>query len=137
MPCHHALAEALHAYINAAGIAEDRKGFLFRTARGHNGTNSKPPAIRLAVCSAASEKAPPCLSSTESRHIRTPAEASSMRLSMPNAVRLMLRAAIPEARAITASTVIHAIVNHSRRNASPLDHIVSGREQRGGAMRPP
>jgi site-specific recombinase XerD len=37
MPCHHALAEALHAYINAAGIAEDRKGFLFRTASGHNG----------------------------------------------------------------------------------------------------
>jgi site-specific recombinase XerD len=38
MPCHHALAEALHAYINAAGIAEDRKGILFRTSRGHNGT---------------------------------------------------------------------------------------------------
>jgi integrase len=38
MPCHHALAEALHAYIDAAGIAEDRKGFLFRTARGHKGT---------------------------------------------------------------------------------------------------
>ncbi len=37
MPCHHALAEALHAYINAAGIADDRKGWLFRTARGHNG----------------------------------------------------------------------------------------------------
>lgn len=37
MPCHHALAEALRAYIDAAGIAEDRKGFLFRTARGHNG----------------------------------------------------------------------------------------------------
>jgi site-specific recombinase XerD len=37
MPCHHALAEALHAYINAAGIDEDRKGFLFRTASGHNG----------------------------------------------------------------------------------------------------
>jgi site-specific recombinase XerD len=35
MPCHHALAEALHAYIAAAGIAEDRKGWLFRTARGH------------------------------------------------------------------------------------------------------
>jgi site-specific recombinase XerD len=35
MPCHHALAEALHAYINAAGVAEDRKGWLFRTARGH------------------------------------------------------------------------------------------------------
>jgi site-specific recombinase XerD len=37
MPCHHSLAEALHAYINAAGISEDRKGWLFRTARGHNG----------------------------------------------------------------------------------------------------
>src|SRR6516162_9794743 len=37
MPCHHSLAEALHAYINTAGIAEDRKGWLFRTARGHNG----------------------------------------------------------------------------------------------------
>jgi site-specific recombinase XerD len=33
MPCHHALAEALHAYIAAAGIAEDRKGILFRTSR--------------------------------------------------------------------------------------------------------
>jgi site-specific recombinase XerD len=38
MPSHHALAEALHAYINAAGIAEDRKGWLFCTARGHNGS---------------------------------------------------------------------------------------------------
>jgi site-specific recombinase XerD len=38
MPCHHALAELLHAYIAAAGIAEDRKGWLFRTAKGHNGT---------------------------------------------------------------------------------------------------
>ena len=37
MPCHHALAEALRKYIDAAGIAEDRKGFLFRTSRGHRG----------------------------------------------------------------------------------------------------
>jgi site-specific recombinase XerD len=37
MPCHHSLAEALHAYIAAAGIAEDRKGFLFRTSPRHNG----------------------------------------------------------------------------------------------------
>jgi site-specific recombinase XerD len=36
MPCHHALAEALCAYIDAAGIAEDRKGHLFRTSPGHN-----------------------------------------------------------------------------------------------------
>src|ERR1700736_6645302 len=28
MPCHHALAEALRAYIDAAGITEDRKGWL-------------------------------------------------------------------------------------------------------------
>jgi site-specific recombinase XerD len=35
MPCHHALAEVLRAYIDGAGIAEDRKGWLFRTARGH------------------------------------------------------------------------------------------------------
>jgi site-specific recombinase XerD len=38
MPCHHALADALHAYIAAAGIAEDRKGWLFRTAKGHVAT---------------------------------------------------------------------------------------------------
>ena len=35
MPCHHALAEALRTYIDAAGIAEDRKGWLFRTAPRH------------------------------------------------------------------------------------------------------
>jgi site-specific recombinase XerD len=38
MPCHHALAEALRAYIDTATIAEDRKGWLFRTARGHVAT---------------------------------------------------------------------------------------------------
>ncbi len=38
MPCHHALAEALRAYIETAVIAEDRKGWLFRTARGHTAT---------------------------------------------------------------------------------------------------
>jgi integrase len=38
MPCHHALAEPLHAYIAAAGIAADKKGFLFRAARGRTGT---------------------------------------------------------------------------------------------------
>jgi site-specific recombinase XerD len=37
MPCHHALAEALRAYLDAAGIAEDHKGWLFRTSRGHKG----------------------------------------------------------------------------------------------------
>ncbi|MHB0695257.1 tyrosine-type recombinase/integrase [Roseomonas mucosa] len=38
MPCHHALAEALHAYIQAAGIIDDRKGLLFRTSPGHKPT---------------------------------------------------------------------------------------------------
>jgi site-specific recombinase XerC len=37
MPCHHALAEELRAYIDAAGIAEDRKGYLFRTSPGQCG----------------------------------------------------------------------------------------------------
>ena len=38
VPCHHALAAALCAYIDAAGIGEDRKGYLFRTSPGHNAT---------------------------------------------------------------------------------------------------
>ncbi|MBV8400268.1 MAG: tyrosine-type recombinase/integrase [Acetobacteraceae bacterium] len=38
MPCHHALAEALRAYIDAAGIGEDRKGWLFRTSPRHTAT---------------------------------------------------------------------------------------------------
>jgi hypothetical protein len=36
MPCHHALADALRAYLDTAGSAEDRKGFLFRTSPRHN-----------------------------------------------------------------------------------------------------
>jgi hypothetical protein len=53
MPCHHSLAEALRAYIDADGIVEDRKGWLFRTARGHNGSTlsdkpmSQPDAWRM------------------------------------------------------------------------------------------
>jgi site-specific recombinase XerD len=37
MPCHHSLAEHLHAYIAAAGIAEEKKSWLFRTSSGHQG----------------------------------------------------------------------------------------------------
>jgi site-specific recombinase XerD len=53
MPCHHALAEALRGYIDAAGIAEDRKGYLFRTAPRHNATRlseqpmTQPDAWRM------------------------------------------------------------------------------------------
>ena len=53
MPCHHSLAEALRAYIDAAGISEDRKGHLFRTSRGHLGVDlseqpmTQPDAWRM------------------------------------------------------------------------------------------
>jgi hypothetical protein len=36
IPCHHALAETLHSYIAAAGIAEESKSWLFRTSKGLN-----------------------------------------------------------------------------------------------------
>ena len=52
MPCHHALAEMLRVYIDAAGIADDRKGWLFRTSPGQqrHGTcwRSHVPGGRLA-----------------------------------------------------------------------------------------
>jgi site-specific recombinase XerD len=38
IPCHHALAEALRAYIDAARIAEDHKRWLFRTNPRHAAT---------------------------------------------------------------------------------------------------
>src|ERR1700728_2411305 len=34
-PCHHSPAEILRTYIDAAGIADDRKGWLFRTSPRH------------------------------------------------------------------------------------------------------
>jgi site-specific recombinase XerD len=52
MPCHHALAEALHAYLEAAGIGDDSKGFLFRTSRGRRGDtlSARPMAQADAWC---------------------------------------------------------------------------------------
>jgi nitrite reductase/ring-hydroxylating ferredoxin subunit len=47
------LIEVVRAYIDSAGIVEDRKGWLFRTARGHNGSSlsdkpmSQPDAWRM------------------------------------------------------------------------------------------
>ena len=43
MPCHHNLDEYLHAYVDAAGIADDEKGWLFRTTVGRSGELSKRP----------------------------------------------------------------------------------------------
>ena len=37
MPAHHSLQEWLDAYLEAAGIGDDRKGFLFRTAERRTG----------------------------------------------------------------------------------------------------
>jgi integrase len=53
MPCHHALALELHAYIAAAGIGDDRNGWLFRTSKGTKGTTlsdqpmTQPDAWRM------------------------------------------------------------------------------------------
>ena len=38
MPCHHKLEMFLEEYIAAAGIADDPKGWLFRTTEGQSGT---------------------------------------------------------------------------------------------------
>jgi integrase/recombinase XerC len=43
MPCHHSLEAYLHAYIDGCGLAEDRKGPLFRTiARGTRRLSKTP-----------------------------------------------------------------------------------------------
>jgi site-specific recombinase XerD len=42
MPCHHALAQELHAYIRAAGIAKDHQDWLFRTCSAKTGTTLSP-----------------------------------------------------------------------------------------------
>jgi site-specific recombinase XerC len=38
VPCHHARTETLRACIDAAGLGENRKGFLLRTSPGHIAT---------------------------------------------------------------------------------------------------
>ena len=43
MPCHHKLDEYLHAYIEAAGLERDSKGWLFRTTTGRSGTLTDRP----------------------------------------------------------------------------------------------
>jgi len=49
MPCHHKLEAYLDAYIDAAGIAGDRKGPLFRSAILKTGKLSKERMSRRAV----------------------------------------------------------------------------------------
>jgi integrase/recombinase XerC len=43
LPCHHNLDQYLHDYIEAAGIADDPDGYLFRTGRCKTGQLSTNP----------------------------------------------------------------------------------------------
>jgi integrase len=43
MPAHHSLQEWLDAYLEAAGIGDDRKGFLFRTTERRTGRLTEKP----------------------------------------------------------------------------------------------
>lgn len=43
MPCHHNLDDYLHAYIDGCGLAEDRRGPLFRTIARGTGQLSRTP----------------------------------------------------------------------------------------------
>lgn len=49
MPCHHKLDEYLEAYLDAAAIREDRKGWLFRAAQGRSGRLSARPMSQADV----------------------------------------------------------------------------------------
>ena len=49
MPCHHNLEIYLEAYIAAAEIAGDQKGYLFRTTEGQSGTLTERPMSRTEV----------------------------------------------------------------------------------------
>jgi site-specific recombinase XerD len=49
MPCHHKLEEYLDAYLEAAGLREERKGPLFRVAIGRTGKLSARPLSRTDV----------------------------------------------------------------------------------------
>jgi site-specific recombinase XerD len=46
VPAHHKAEAYLDAYIEAAGIADDKKGPLFRSAKGRNGKLSDKPLMR-------------------------------------------------------------------------------------------
>src|SRR5271166_1313037 len=73
--------------------------------------------MRLAVRSADSAKDWPRRSSTVSRQISTPAEASSIRLSKPKASSVIEPATMPAPIATAASMTIHARVAYSTKNA--------------------
>jgi integrase/recombinase XerD len=46
VPCHHSLDQCLQDYIEAAGIADDANGYLFRTARRKTGQLTTNPLFQ-------------------------------------------------------------------------------------------
>ena len=46
MPCHHSLDAYLAEYIEAAGIADEPKGWLFRSTRARTGELTEIPSPR-------------------------------------------------------------------------------------------
>lgn len=49
MPCHHKLEIFLDEYVTAAGIADDAKGWLFRTSEGQSGRLTRRPMSQADV----------------------------------------------------------------------------------------
>lgn len=49
MPCHHSLDEYVHAYLSIDGFGDDKKAFLFRTAKGRGGQLSALPMSQADV----------------------------------------------------------------------------------------
>src|SRR6516164_6620665 len=94
--------------------------------------NSSTAPIRLALRSTRSGNSAPRRISTLSRQRRTPADASSIRLSAPNAMSERLWAAAPEPIATAASISIHPAVTHSRRSACLTRLARAGSEATNG-----
>jgi hypothetical protein len=78
VPCRHALAEALHAYIDAAGIKEDRKGFLFLERLNVIAASGHAPSLSRMTAEPCRPASPACFVSS-----RSPASHIGVALSRP------------------------------------------------------
>jgi integrase len=114
MSCHRALAEALHAYIAGAGIAADKKGFLFRTSRGHGGTAlADQPMTQVEACAwCASARSLPA---SWRRSATTRSGRRGSRRISPTAARLSTRNRWPHTRACAQPSSMTARNNASAR----------------------
>ena len=82
MPCHHSLDTYLAEYIEAAGVADEPKGWLFRSTRARTGELTENPLSQADVywmirrrALAAPQRYAVHASLRTSRHIRVPAFA--------------------------------------------------------------